>query len=322
MSVKEKLKIVFKKKFYTAPKELRQNQILFEKEQLSLITSSLKKNYLDRGTTKSNLQEREYKELIHVHLHKRLAYNRNRIIPWLDQIKKLKNSQILEIGCGTGVSTLALSEQGAKVSGVDVDEGALKVAKDRLNIAGIEADLHFSNGDEIKKRFGNKKFDFIIFYAVLEHMTVKERLASLKQAWEILPKDGLLVILETPNRLWFYDSHTAALPFYDWLPDDLAFYYSKFSKRNNFKDKYRELNEDELLKFKRWGRGASYHEFELAIDPVEDLNVISSLMKFEKTAFLKQGLKGLQYIKFLKSQKKSLPEAFCYPYLDLVIKKD
>ncbi len=319
--MKNTIKKLFKETFYSAPKKMQQNFTHFTKEQINELTDSVKNNYIDRGNTKSRLSQEEYDEAISGQLYDRLAYNRNRITPWLNKVKDLNGARVLEIGCGTGISTLALSEQGAKVVGVDVDAGALAVAKDRMKIAGYEAELHLVNGDDIEEHFKDQKFDFIIYYAVLEHMTVHERLASLKQAWGMLTKDAFLAVIETPNRLWFYDSHTAALPFYDWLPDDLAFYYSKFSSRKNFKDSYRELDDDQLNKFLRWGRGASYHEFEVAIAPLKELNVVSSLIKYEKTAFFKLGFKGLKYVKFLRSLHKNLPKGFCYPYLDIVIKK-
>ncbi len=316
------LKSVTKRFFYTAPKTMQKNHVKFSEEQIKDLKASLEKNYLDRGDTKKNLSKEAYNSAINGQLFERLHYNRNRIAPWLNSIKSLKGTKILEIGCGTGVSTLALSEQGAQVVGIDVDEGALNVAKDRMKMAGFETELHLMNADEIKGNFDGKKFDFIIYYAVLEHMTIKERLSSLKQAWDMLPEGGFLSVIETPNRLWYYDSHTAGMPFYDWLPDDLAFHYSKFSQRKNFQDYYKkELNNENMINFSRWGRGASYHEFELAIAPLNKLHIVSSLMKFEKTALIKYGIKGLRYTKFLKSLNKNLPVGFCYPYLDIVLEK-
>ena len=300
---------------------MQKNHLKFSDEQIKKLKTSIEFNYLDRGNTKSKLTEQEYNNALNGQLFGRLDYNRNRIAPWLNSIKSLEGANILEIGCGTGISTLALSEQGANVTGIDVDEGALNVAKDRMKISGFETDLYLMNADEIKDNFKTKKFDFIIYYAVLEHMTIKERLSSLKQAWDILPEGSFLSVIETPNRLWYYDSHTAAMPFYDWLPDELAFYYSKFSERKSFNDSYRELNDDNMINFLRWGRGASFHEFELAIAPLNKLNVVGSLMQFEKTAFLKSGIKGMRYINFLKSLHKNLPKGFCYPYLDIVLKK-
>lgn len=315
------VKTISKKLLYAAPKRMQKKHVSFNEKQIEELKVSIESNYLDRGNTKNKLSNQEYNNALNVQLFGRLDYNRNRIAPWLNSIKNLNGARILEIGCGTGISTLALSEQGAKVTGIDVDEGALNVAKDRMKIAGFETDLYLLNADEIKDNFKTKKFDFIIYYAVLEHMTIKERLSSLKQAWDLLPMGSFLSVIETPNRLWYYDSHTAAMPFYDWLPDELAYYYSKFSERKSFNDSYRELNDDHMINFLRWGRGASFHEFELAIAPLNKLHVVSSLMQFEKTTFLKYGIKGMRYINFLKSLHKNLPKGFCYPYLDIVLKK-
>lgn len=319
--MKQALKKKFKSTFFEASKTFKAKHRHLNKDTLEKLKASLEKNYLDRGTTKAKHTEKEYNKSIKNQLHDRLYYNRNRIVPWLSHFKKLEGARILEIGCGTGISTQALTEQGAIVTGIDVDEGALKVAEDRLKFADLEVDFQYVNADEIGEKFKDQPFDFIIYYAVLEHMTIKERIASLEQAWAMLSEDAMLVVLETPNRLWYFDSHTSALPFFDWLPDELAFHYSKFSKRNNFKDLYRELNDAELLKFLRWGKGASYHEFEIALEPLNELQIISSLMQFEKTAILKLGYKGLRYMRFLRNTKKDLPQCFCYPYLDIILKK-
>ena len=291
------IKNISKKILYLAPKKLRRNHVVFNIKQIEELKVSIESNYLNRGNTKLKLSTREYNNSLNVQLFERLAYNRNRIAPWLNSIRSLKGANILEIGCGTGISTLALSEQGANVTGIDVDEGALKVAKDRMKLAGLKSDLHLMNADEINENFKTKK------------------------SWDMLPVGSFLSVIETPNRLWYYDSHTAAMPFYDWLPDELAYYYSKFSERQNFKDLYRELSDDNMLSFLRWGRGASYHEFELAIAPLNKLNIVSSLMQFEKTALLKAGIKGIRYIRFLKSLNNNLHNGFCYPYLDIVFKK-
>lgn len=321
--MKNSIKTLVKTLFFKAPKKMKNNHVVLTDIQLEKLKKSLLDNYLDRGNTKKNLSKEEFETAINGQLFERLYYNRNRIAPWLNSIKNLKGLNILEVGCGTGISTLALKEQGANVVGIDVDGGALEVAKDRLKLAGFQdTELYLMNANTIKENFKNKSFDFIIYYAVLEHMTIDERISSLKQAWEILPKGAYLSVIETPNRLWYYDSHTAALPFYDWLPNDLAFYYSKFSGRKNFQDTHKkELNTENLLGFSRWGRGASYHEFELSLEPLNKLNVVSSLMSYEKSTLLKCGFKGMRYVQLLRSLNKNLEKGFCYPYLDIVIQK-
>lgn len=165
------------------------------------------------------------------HLTGRLDSFRLSVIPWLNSVRPLENSKILEIGCGTGISTVALAEQGAKVTAIDVVEDSLIVAKKRCEVYGLNVELMLANSTEVHNLLAGQDFDFIIFFACLEHMTHNERMLAMKNTWEMLATDSLWCLVDTPNRLWHYDQHTAHLPFYSWLPDDLAFAYSRFSPR-------------------------------------------------------------------------------------------
>ena len=213
------------------------------------------------------------------HLFSRLRRDREEVVPWLDDGRSIRGSKVLEVGCGTGCSTVALAEQGAEVSAIDIDESSMAVARRRCEVYELNVDFRLANAADIKGLFGGIHFDFIIFYAALEHMTHRERVLALRGAWDLLPKGGLLCVVETPNRLWHTDQHTALLPFFHWLPNDLAFEYSRFSSRPNYSDLYNDYGDErQRLHFLRRGRGASFHELAVAIAPVEQLKVHSSLM--------------------------------------------
>ena len=122
-------------------KSIRDNYVQFSNDQLKELEISIEKNYLNKGLSNKNLTTGAYEAALETQIYSRLEYNRTRIIPWLNKIKPLDGSTVLEIGCGTGIGTLAMAEQGASVTGLDVDEGALKVAHDRLRIANIEASV-------------------------------------------------------------------------------------------------------------------------------------------------------------------------------------
>jgi S-adenosylmethionine-dependent methyltransferase len=212
------------------------------------------------------------------HLFNRLRRDRDEVIPWFDGSRRLRGSRVLEIGCGTGCSTVALAEQGAEVVAIDIDEPSLAVAERRCEVYELDVAFRHANAVEIGTLFRDVLFHLIVFYATLEHMTHRERILALRSAWELLPKGGLLCIVETPNRLWYFDQHTSRLPFFHWLPDDLAFEYSRYSSRPYYSGLYDNYDdEQQRLHFLRRGRGASFHELELAIAPVEQLNVQSSL---------------------------------------------
>jgi len=249
---------IAEKLIYHVPSSLSKNFMEIKGDGLRLIEKSIEENYHKGWRSEKNYSKEKYKEDLYMHLSGRLENDRRIIIPWLDNAASLKNKRILEIGCGTGSSTVALAEQGAKVTGIDIDEGALAVARDRCKVYGLKVELQALNANRLSGFFGANAFDFIIFFACLEHMTIAERLTSLKDAWKILPTGGLLVIVETPNRLWYYDGHTSMLPFFHWLPNELAFAYSKFSSRDNFRELYNDYNATSKEYFSKKRKG---HEF-------------------------------------------------------------
>jgi ubiquinone/menaquinone biosynthesis C-methylase UbiE len=213
---------------------------------------------------------------LHDHLSGRLDAARKSIVPWLDDARRLDGATILEIGCGTGSSTLALAEQGAAVTGVDIDEGSLAAATERCRCYGVDAEFLAANGRDVEGILQGQHFDLIVFYASLEHMTVSERLAALRGAWERLQPGDCLVVADTPNRLWPADDHSSQLPFFNWLPDELALQFAQASPRELFRHTLETAKPHDAIALARFGRGVSYHEFEIALGSLEQLGFVSS----------------------------------------------
>jgi 2-polyprenyl-3-methyl-5-hydroxy-6-metoxy-1,4-benzoquinol methylase len=260
------------------------------------------------------------------HVIERMAEARQLILPWLDAARRLDGGRILEIGCGTGSSTAALAEQGAIVTGVDVDEKSLVAAGERCRALGLKAQFHLANATEVAEKFADETFDFIIFYASVEHMTHEERLIALKTTWDMLRPGACWVITDTPNRLWFHDYHTSFMPFFMWLPDDLAYRYSRFSGREQFRELYRDPTPESMLHFLRRGRGVSFHEFELTMKPAAELDIVSSLATFQRQRrplrAIKWRLSRLsQYERFLARAAPGLHRGWFQQRLDLIIRK-
>lgn len=256
------------------------------------------------------------------HLTGRLNSFRSVVVPWLDSAIPLKGKRILEIGAGTGASTVALAEQGARVLGIDVSEGALTVARERCRLYGLDANFRTGNAADLNHVIGDLQFDCIIYFAVLEHMTWPERRASLAAAWKRLNPGLHLVIIETPNRLWHTDSHTSGEPFFHWISDEVAFDYSHYTKREIFNRIFSgQITESGRTLLARWGRGSSYHEFALSFDLTpEQLPVVSHLAGFRKHGLL--ALRGQnEFEAFLNRLAPGIHPGFFTPYLDLVFEK-
>jgi len=259
------------------------------------------------------------------HLFRRLEDNRRQVIPWLDAARPLKGAAVLEIGCGTGSATVTLAEQGARVTAIDIDPRAITIAERRCQLYGVEAKFAVANAAELNEAISSQPFDFVIFYASLEHMTHEERLAAMARAWKMLPSGGLWGVVETPNRLWYYDHHTAHLNFFMWLPDDLAVEYARLVPRDDVRDQI-ENAADKLMALRRAGRGVSFHEFDLALGATQDLHVVSSMPLFyrqrDPALRLQWRLsRDSRFERFLAKLCPHLHPGFLQPTLYLLIRK-
>ncbi len=313
------------------PKSISERFRHIDQKSMSLIKASLEQNYFTQRYASfydtAYLSSEKGQNDLQDHLYRRLDAFRNTVIPWLSNTKLLTGSRILEIGCGTGSSTVALAEQGAEVTAVDILETNLIVAKDRCKVYGLNVNFLCANATEVHNILVGQHFDFIIFFATLEHMTHNERMIAMKNTWNMLSPGSLWCVIDTPNRLWYYDGHTSQLPFYLWLPDDLAFLYSKFSPRKSLCNSYREINDDSKLDFLRRGRGVSFHEFELTMKRAEELDVVSSLPIFLRSQNLLRKVLWLlksknRFESFLAQFGPEIHKGFYQESLDLIIRKD
>ncbi|MBY0260752.1 MAG: methyltransferase domain-containing protein [Phycisphaerales bacterium] len=264
------------------------------------------------------------------HLTVRQDHDRRQIVPWLDAAcgGRLDGARVLEIGAGTGSGTLAIAEQGAIVTGVDICERSLHVARERLAVHGLSASLHACQATDIADRFPTERFDWIIFWASLEHMVHAERVLALRRAWDMLPPGGLLCVIEAPNRLWYKDTHTSLLPFFHWLPDELAYDYAALGPREVLGAKVGPRTDESMLRFLRRGRGVSFHEFELALGPATALDVVSSRSQFERAAMSAADVdehersSAHRFAAQLAAMAgRPMHEGWFQPWLDLVIRK-
>jgi S-adenosylmethionine-dependent methyltransferase len=209
------------------------------------------------------------------HVQHRPYWFQTRYVPWLASVIGLKGLRVLEIGCGTGSSTIQIAERGASVVATDIDAAALDVVRFRAELHGVADRIQTRrvNAAEIGADLRGS-YDIIAYCAALEHMTHAERQASLTAAWAMLGPGQLLVIVDTPNRLWYFDNHTTFCNFFHWLPDSVAVDYATHVNRPDFTA---ELSDpglaDPMLSLARWGRGVSFHDLQLALGPLETLEI-------------------------------------------------
>ena len=108
----------------------------------------------------------------------------------------LANKRVVDIGCGGGILAEALARQGAQVTGIDMAELSLKVARLHLHESELEVDYQLITAEAFAEQHP-AQFDIVTCLEMLEH--VPDPAAIIAAAARLLKPGGCLV-LSTLNR--------------------------------------------------------------------------------------------------------------------------
>jgi len=115
---------------------------------------------------------------------------------YIERIAGLKDKRVLDVGCGGGILSEAMSVSGARVTGIDVGDKPLKVAQMHLLESGLEVEYRNITVEKLAdERPG--EFDVITCMELLEHVPDP---ASTVGACARLLKPGGRCFFSTINR--------------------------------------------------------------------------------------------------------------------------
>ncbi len=117
---------------------------------------------------------------------------------YLEEFKN-ESGQILELACGTGRITCALAKAGKSVTGLDLSETMLEVARKKSAELNLKIDWHLGNMTKLSL---NKKFDVILVgynsvHHILTNQDFKNFLDSVKN--HLQPDGRLLFDIFNPS---------------------------------------------------------------------------------------------------------------------------
>ena len=118
-------------------------------------------------------------------------------LEWIDRLAGgVARKTVLDIGCGGGILAESLAGRGATVTGIDLSEKALGVARLHLLESGKKVDYRKISAEELAvERPG--EFDIVICMEMLEHVPDP---ASIVTACATLLKPGGHAFFSTLNR--------------------------------------------------------------------------------------------------------------------------
>jgi SAM-dependent methyltransferase len=115
-----------------------------------------------------------------------------RLIPFT----QYANRQVLEVGCGAGTDLVRFAQHGAHVTGVDIADSAIRLARANVEQRRLNASLMVADGERLP--FVEGAFDLVYAHGVVQYTADGQRL--VEECRRVL-KPGGQAIFQVYNRL-------------------------------------------------------------------------------------------------------------------------
>jgi 2-polyprenyl-6-hydroxyphenyl methylase/3-demethylubiquinone-9 3-methyltransferase len=117
-------------------------------------------------------------------------------LEWINARAALSGKTVVDVGCGGGILAESMARKGAKVTGIDLSEKALKVADLHGMESGVQVRYEKIAAEDLASREPGQ-FDVVTCMEMLEHVPDP---ASIVRACTAMVKPGGHVFFSTLNR--------------------------------------------------------------------------------------------------------------------------
>ncbi|TDY02644.1 bifunctional 2-polyprenyl-6-hydroxyphenol methylase/3-demethylubiquinol 3-O-methyltransferase UbiG [Thiohalophilus thiocyanatoxydans] len=117
-------------------------------------------------------------------------------LEYIDRRVSLAGKRVVDVGCGGGILSESMAQRGATVTGIDMGEAPLSVARLHQHESGVEVDYQQITAEELADREAGE-YDVVTCLEMLEH--VPDPAAIVRACAQLVKPDGH-VFLSTINR--------------------------------------------------------------------------------------------------------------------------
>ena len=109
----------------------------------------------------------------------------------LHEYDAFAGKSVLDVGCGNGYVLANYARAGAQVTGVDLTEAAIALARQRFAQAGLAGTFQIANAEALP--FPDDSFDCVCSMGVLHHTPDTAR--AVAEIWRVLKPGGRLIVM-------------------------------------------------------------------------------------------------------------------------------
>lgn len=170
-----------------------------------------------------------------------------------------KNKDVIEYGCGKGTYAFLLAKHGARVTGIDISEVAIKMANAQAEEQGVK-NIEFLEQDAEAMEFDDNSIDLIFGTSILHHLHLNKAMNEISR---VVKPEGKAVFIEPLGH------------------NPLINLYRKLTPQYRTEDEHPLTMKD--LKFIKGFFNLTYfrffHLFSLLAVPFRNTKIFSSLLK-------------------------------------------
>ncbi|NKB39214.1 MAG: bifunctional 2-polyprenyl-6-hydroxyphenol methylase/3-demethylubiquinol 3-O-methyltransferase UbiG [Gammaproteobacteria bacterium] len=158
-------------------------------------------------------------------------------LKYIDDAIGLANCKVLDIGCGGGLLTEAMSSMGATVTGLDANPSLIEVARQHAKQSELEIS-YFANTAEEFAQETSERFDLVTCMELLEHVPNPASIFSACR--KLLRPNGQLIVTTLNRNLRSYLSAIVAAEYLLDLVPRGTHEYSRFLRPSEISRDLRE----------------------------------------------------------------------------------
>jgi len=192
-----------------------------------------------------------FEELLRARKRNSPSFHKSRI-NLIQNYVNLKNTLVLDIGCGKGEYDNLFIENKAIVMGCDIYIPGIIIANKRNN------NVHYIITDAMNLPLRNYSIEFIFINEVLEH--IKDDDKCIKESYRVL-KENKIIAIFAPNKFFPWETHLRIKKFPSLFLSFLPINFRKIIFKI-FKQKYISIYTRKTLyeKLKKYYNIINYHE--------------------------------------------------------------
>ena len=125
-------------------------------------------------------------------------FDKLRYLPKVVNFAGYRDKKILEIGCGIGLDLVRFAQGGALVTGIDLSNTAIDLARKNFKFHHLKADLQVMDGEKLA--FPDHAFDVVYAHGVLQYTANAE--AMIREAHRVLKSGGVFIGMVYNRKGW------------------------------------------------------------------------------------------------------------------------